>query len=130
MNGEGKAVVSFPSARTDAAGEGGQDSAPRLHGAAAERPDDPREQFDKENRLDRSRIVSVCGWCEHVNILNMQRRAEDVLLVIQTGQHDRISSSLTIFRNGEKLLISTTYCEKHRQIALKSAAAAQIVSAT
>lgn len=53
-------------------------------------------------------MVSVCGWCPHLNILRLQRRDTDVLIVYQQGKMLRIS------RSGVDLKITHGICEPCR----------------
>ncbi len=57
------------------------------------------------DRPDQSEWVSVCAWCPNLNILRMQRRATDVVIVYQHA------GDLTIFRNGQKLQITHGICD-------------------
>lgn len=62
----------------------------------------------EENRPDLSETVSICGWCKELNILRLQRRDADALIVYQHGKQ------LAIFRNGVKLTVSHGICEPCR----------------
>jgi|SRR5579885_415721 len=61
-----------------------------------------------EETPDLSETVSVCGWCKELNILRLQRRDTDRLIVYQQGKQ------LAIFRSGVKLTVSHGICEPCR----------------
>jgi len=80
-----------------------------LHDRTAERHEAPAESGDGSKTPEAgNEIVTVCGWCAEVNILKLQRRAADVILIFQQGKR------LAISRNGIPLKISHSMCDKCR----------------
>ena len=54
-----------------------------------------------------SEVVSVCAWCQQLNILRMQRRDTDIVIIYQQGKE------LRIIRNGTVLTVSHGICPEH-----------------
>lgn len=55
--------------------------------------------------------VTICGWCPELNILALQRRDTDAVIIFQRGRTLRVTRNETVLR------ISTGICtacrEKH-----------------
>jgi hypothetical protein len=63
----------------------------------------------EEDRPDQSMIAAVCAWCPSVNILRMQRRDTDAVIIYQHA------GELRIFRNGHELQVTHGICQRCKE---------------
>jgi hypothetical protein len=86
-----------------------------IHGAAARRQPAPVESGNDpsvaQDGLAEYNIVRICGWCPELNILKLERRYTDSVVIVFHGGRSW-PECLQIFRNGEELQISHGICER------------------
>jgi hypothetical protein len=88
-----------------------------LHDRATERTAAPAESGDGAtsaaprnpggNAPRTGEIVTICGWCPEVNVLKVQRRHTDVLVIVVNKIHP---PSVLVLKNGVPMQISHGIC--------------------
>ena len=82
-----------------------------LHDRTARRPDAPVESGDCPTSAApriAGEIVTICGWCPEINVLKVQRRHTDVLVIVLNKIHP---PSVLILKNGVQMQISHGICK-------------------
>lgn len=57
------------------------------------------------------KIMTICAWCPVLNVLKVDRRYTDVLVIVVTKAKPM---SVDAWLNGEKMLVSHGMCERHK----------------
>jgi hypothetical protein len=59
--------------------------------------------------MSRSNVITVCGWCPQLHILQFDRQPDDLVMIQQHGRQ------LTVSRNGALMVVSHGICEPCRR---------------
>jgi hypothetical protein len=52
-------------------------------------------------------IITICGWCPEINVLKVQRRHTDVLVIVVNKIHTK---NVLVLKNGVPMQISHGIC--------------------